>query len=410
MVLKTQVEMTIHSTRPLHQNRQAPGNHRPPRRRSELFAKLVLAVGSIVLSVCVLECGVRAARPQDLNGSWFVQTSRGVMVNKSQGSARHQLGTRVVAYSFSRPHLRGSPLRQAPTKVLVLGDSFTFGWLLSHSDTYVHELQARADQQFGRGAVSLLNAATGGWGTSHYLAYLEEFGEEIEPDLVLAFLNTDDIGRSIKSRLYRFSDDRSDALAAYDLPISRAKRTLNRVPFYPWLLEHSHFVQLARKTLLNKRRGAPGPPHELTTRLLGPRSLGMEQTDEAATRLGRALFRRLHGWCESHGVDLIVSTTHWHSPRLPSGTPEPTAAFMRIAEGFFAELEVPYLDESDAAAKMILQDRERYILEEDHHPSEQGADLIAQLTWPLLREAVEGRTRRPGASAEPSRDAPPRSR
>ena len=55
------------------------------------------------------------------------------------------------------------------------------------------------DLEFGERSFNLVNAAAGGWGTADYVAYVEEFGNIVRPDVILVFLNTDDVGRSFKS-------------------------------------------------------------------------------------------------------------------------------------------------------------------------------------------------------------------
>ena len=106
----------------------------------------------------------------------------------------------MVRYRFGEPHLREvtRTRSEGARRILVLGDSFTFGWLLDDADTYVARLQELVDAEFGPGRFVLLDAAAGGWGTADYLFFLEDFGPQIRPDAVLVFVNIDDIGRSLR--------------------------------------------------------------------------------------------------------------------------------------------------------------------------------------------------------------------
>ena len=309
----------------------------------------LLLICSLGFSLAVAELTVSIASPQNLSGSWRVATASGLLLNKSSGRARHQFHDRVVNYRFASPHLRG-PLLGGSVKVLVLGDSFTFGWLLDDKHNYVNRLQRMIDGEFGADTVALVNAAAGGWGTGDYVAYAEEFGEEVKPDLVLVFINTDDIGRALKSPLWTF-DSTSGVLERKVVPVSKLKQFMNKAPGYQWLLEHSHLMQLARATLLSSRsargldgEGAESPkPKPVTT---GPRSDLNVETDNSAKALGVALFSRLHSWCRSNDVDLIVTTTGWHQP---SFTPsEPTKVFLTVAEELFSKLGVPFWDPSNS--------------------------------------------------------------
>lgn len=46
-------------------------------------------------------------------------------------------------------------------------------------------LRSRVDEEFGAGVFSLVNAATIGWGAGDYVAFVEDFGEEVNPDVIL---------------------------------------------------------------------------------------------------------------------------------------------------------------------------------------------------------------------------------
>ena len=94
----------------------------------------------------------------------------------------------------------------ASERVLVLGDSFTFGWLLKDADTYVAHLQRRIDTHYGIGRFELINAGHGGWGASDYVRYYEDYGADLDISAVLIFLNTDDIGRSLRAGQYSIDE------------------------------------------------------------------------------------------------------------------------------------------------------------------------------------------------------------
>ena len=138
------------------------------------FAKnFTLVIFSIAISIFAAEIVARLVAPQNLSGQWRIEAETGgYQLNKDHGESRHQIGDRVVHYNFGEHNLRVGPARpKASHRVLVLGDSFTFGHLLNWQDSYVGRLQKAADDVFGLGAVEFLNAASIGWGTSDYVAY-----------------------------------------------------------------------------------------------------------------------------------------------------------------------------------------------------------------------------------------------
>lgn len=318
---------------------------------------------------------MRLARPQDLSGSWRVATETGLMVNRSSGRARHQLGERVVHYRFHPPHLRDTPLPERGLRVLVVGDSFSFGWLLGREDTYIARLQERANELFGEGVFHLLNGAAGGWGTGDYVAFVEDFGEGIEPDAVLVFLNSDDIGRSLRRPLFR---EKGGALERVALPRSTLKRVLNSLPLYQWLLEHSHGVQLARSAFLLSRAPTTGAGQGDASQ--GPRSVGLGVSRPEAVALGRALFARLRDWCAEREVALWVTTTGWYEAAREERH-EPTRMFVSEGTEVFAGLGVPFADLSPYVFQEKSAEPESFLVLGDPHPNERGAALIAESAW-----------------------------
>ncbi len=181
---------------------------RPPRLRALLANALAIAAG-LVVALALAEIGTRLFAPQPLSGSWLVYGPRGMLMNKAGGGpVRNELvGHDAVFYDFNAWHQRG---RNEPdpgaARVLVLGDSFTFGFGLAVEDTFVARLQAMLDER-GAGArstvprVQLLNASAGGWGTADQLTYLEAFGDRLAPSAVVVFVNFGDASRSIRSGL-----------------------------------------------------------------------------------------------------------------------------------------------------------------------------------------------------------------
>jgi len=372
----------------------------------ELASNLLLLLFALVASALLAEGVLRTLLPQNLSGSWRIQTETGLLVNKSHGSARHQFGERVVRYRFSEPHLRELTRTSSSgaRKILVLGDSFTFGWLLEDADTYVARLQALIDAEFGAGTFALLDAAAGGWGTADYLFFLEDFGPEIRPDAVLVFLNIDDIGRSLASPLLKMGNGAAPSSAErLRVSPSHLKQVLNSGPLslaYQWVLEHSHLVQLVRNALLPRvgagRFGLADPV------VLGPRGAAPAQQPDPAA-VGAILFRRLHDWCEAHHAALWVTTTGFNDPRVGANSTEPTQAFMASAARTFAQLGVPYADLGIVLHATLTARHDWYTIPGDGHPNERAAQLIANALYArFLRERLLDLDAQPSALRPPS--------
>src|SRR5262249_16061807 len=149
-------------------------------------ANAVLVLSSLFIGLLFAEGGIRVFAPQPMSGVVFDYAPRGYHVSRSNGAALFSVGDSKGIYQFIPPHLRGT--RQPPAgaeRILALGDSFTFGVGLSEQDTYVARLQTKIDSMFGADRFALLNAGVGGSGTAEHLAFLEDFGNEIAPRIVL---------------------------------------------------------------------------------------------------------------------------------------------------------------------------------------------------------------------------------
>ena len=352
---------------------------------------LVLLFTSICVSLFLAELVVRFTMPQPLSGSWRVESSTGnYRLNKDSGASRHQFRDRVVTYQFGEHHLRTGPAGRpsAPYEILALGDSFTFGWLLNWEDTFVARLQALADDSFGPDRIAFLNAAAGGWGTADYVAYYEDHGEELDPDLVLVFLNTDDIGRILRSGIYELSASSGRLERLPPAEPNRLKALANALPGYQYLLERSHLVQVVRLVAMDATRPVQQDGPWQTTAAPTPRSVATEAGAAASTELAKALFLHLSRLARARGDELVVLTTGWH--RFGSAPPnDPTAAFMSTAESFFAENGIPFFDISDAVHEASGGDVESVVIAHDGHPNARGARLIADAAWPVLSEYLD---------------------
>ncbi|MEO8315179.1 MAG: hypothetical protein ABI645_10325 [Pseudomonadota bacterium] len=251
-------------------------------------------------------------------------------------------------------------------------------------DSYVGRLQRAADDAFGANTLEFMNAAAGGWGTSDYVAYYEDYGSDLEVQTVVVFINTDDIGRSVKSNIYSMSGgtlQRSPPRQS-----SRLKRIVNSIPLYQIALENSHVLQLLRVVVLGSRHSeSTGLPTEYDATPI-PLSIGNDS--EVSTQLAKELFRRMFRLSRERRHKLIVLTTGWHKFKAfePS---EPTAAFMKIADQFFRENGIHFTDLSPEVYEMSQGRVGSISIKNDGHPDEFGARLISCAAWGVLSNALK---------------------
>jgi lysophospholipase L1-like esterase len=154
------------------------------------------AVGSVV-PLLALEIGLRVLYPHTR-----IMTADERFGSRAQPNLdlRRAYGghERVVLVRTNALGLRGTetPAGKPPgvTRVLALGDSFTFGDAVELEETWPRRLEARLNEAGGPRRVEVVNAGVSGWGTAHQLLFTRAFADRLAPDLVvLAFSVVNDV-------------------------------------------------------------------------------------------------------------------------------------------------------------------------------------------------------------------------
>jgi lysophospholipase L1-like esterase len=113
--------------------------------------------------------------------------------------------------SVNADGLRGEPLDESPetVRVLALGDSFTFGLSVNDEGTWPASLQDALNQRLTPDqTVQVLNAGFPGYTIEDQLAYMQDKGLALHPDLVIVGFYMNDISdyRAIKREQFRRPD------------------------------------------------------------------------------------------------------------------------------------------------------------------------------------------------------------
>ena len=188
----------------------------------------IVVIISTLISLLFAEFIVTVVSPQDLSGSWSIIHDSGLLLNKPEGSTKHQHKDMTVNYNFNKFHDRdvGTYDKKKAKKVLMLGDSFSFGWLLKDEDTYGYKLAQNYPEW------NWINASTPAWGLSEYTKYTSLFCKQINPDRILVLLNKDDFRRSVISNLYSFAQGQLVTKNPSLSPRQSIKRFLNSLSIF----------------------------------------------------------------------------------------------------------------------------------------------------------------------------------
>lgn len=168
------------------------------RRRLVEAVGLVLAGG--LLAVAASELFLRLVRPQifDIHppGMYTEHPDLGYLLTPEfAGTIRRSEFAAPVR--IGRGGLRGWEGGEKPAgsyRILVLGDSQTFGFGVRDEETLTARLGALLHASFPQREIEVLNAGVPGYGTADELAWLQLKGEELEPDLIIVqFLSVNDL-------------------------------------------------------------------------------------------------------------------------------------------------------------------------------------------------------------------------
>lgn len=162
-------------------------------------------------------------------------------------------GLRDREYPFEKP--------AKTIRIGVFGDSFTFGEGVEVEQTYAKQLEQKfaADPIISKKGwkVEVLNFGIGKTGTAHQLAWYQKEGVRYGLDIViLGFLAGNDFDDNLTGVFFLKNGELVHNPTAYT-SIRKIQSIVYSIPFYRWLAEHSHLVNIMRKTvsiLDDKRR------------------------------------------------------------------------------------------------------------------------------------------------------------
>ncbi len=231
-----------------------------------------------LLTLIGMEIGSSIVAYQPISTSWRELHSNGIATNISNATALHEFwnnGTKEYAFgdyanrislnSYKKLKSFGINFQKKLCSYLVLGDSFSFGWLVEFEEAFPALIENNLNK-IGpdNRSVEFINAAAGGWGLADYPAYLEIYKEKLKQlDLngIIVFVNLDDGKRAAISSLYSVS-------RVQELPVVKkengifnsrsgfVKRTLNHPvisPFYNFSQKYSNFARILKRIFLDKR-------------------------------------------------------------------------------------------------------------------------------------------------------------
>ena len=235
------------------------------------------------------------------------------------------------------------------TRVLVVGDSFTFGYGVEESDGYVRVAERELRQSISAGSVEVINAGVPAWWTDSYYLYLKTKGLELDPDVVVVglFMGNDIDARDARHAIWPSVDKNGLPLATTSKRVLidnghrvRAKRRTRWViPF----LRNSHLFQLLYSSVKNATRLIK-PKVQAETLYQATYSVETEQVVDKV----KALLVGMSNLTRASGAHFVVAMIPERTQIYPKSIGENQdldyAKPQRLFAKFFDEQNISYVD------------------------------------------------------------------
>ncbi len=341
-------------------------------KKNKILKNTLLLCVSILITLLLAELLVRVLIPQDKKVIWLEMHPDGFMMNQRGGTAFQEFKNRKTEYRFTRNRTRGTDIDSADTRILTIGDSFTFGLYLNEEDTYVSLLDAELD------SISVINGGIGGSGLADWPGWLDHYGGEIAPDYLIIFLNYDDVERALSKNLYVLSDN-STLIKSQRWQPNTFMFSLNKTRWYRWLQAHSEFANLVVKVLWKwiyfDDVTHSFDPQKTEVPLPDINDLSLES--EYSLALARQITKKINTWCKSNGCTFILATTGYFDSE--SSSPH-TYRFYQWLKEHKNELDYPFFDIKDCVYVSADGDINSFKISGDTHPNKAGAEAITKCT------------------------------
>jgi hypothetical protein len=168
------------------------------RRLHTVRREIILTHCSILVSLIIAEAAVRVLDP--LGVSYFQEASRyhldklpdPILVYKHAPGLRTYQGVSVFINELGLRDRNLEKKHSGELRILLLGDSVTFGWGVPIEATFGRKLEGILASKLGR-PVRTVNTGVGGYNTVQEYAVLRTYADVIEPDVVVLLYVINDI-------------------------------------------------------------------------------------------------------------------------------------------------------------------------------------------------------------------------
>ena len=203
-------------------------------RLSGKFGKIVLLIFALIFGLALSEIGFRLYdRLFNYESGPMVSTDPDLgwklLPKISVRERRLDFSTVIETNSQGIRDSKNFSLEKEPgfVRILVLGDSMTFGGQVALEETWVKRVEFNIHSMSDSARVEAINAGCNGYGSYQEMLYFEKYGIALRPDIVLVAFFFNDVGDDayIKERLPEIQRDLRMAENHHGSEISEDRRS-----------------------------------------------------------------------------------------------------------------------------------------------------------------------------------------
>jgi len=212
----------------------------------------------------------------------------------SSGQFNHVDFSVSVTHNADGLRDRDYPLERTEKKrMLLIGDSFTWGFGVEADETFGELLEAAHPDW------EIINAGVSGYSTDQQYLYLRERGMRYKPDVVVALVFYDGLAGNVQDQAYLWNKP------SFSIANGRLEMQQSVVPQVSWqtrfLREAMHGSYLGKMAFQVWRSYGPG--HEMQYSVDGTNQFGVTEDAKFMTIM---LLAEMSQLCNQHGAQLVV--------------------------------------------------------------------------------------------------------
>jgi hypothetical protein len=207
-----------------------------------------------LVAFALAEAAVRVLSPQEVGPVRFgFSSDLGTIPVPGQHGVRQLPGVYTFAYHNNSLGWRGSreyrEKKETDYRVLMLGDSFTYGFGVNDDQTFAARVEK--DLRACRLSVEVLNGGNPGRGTDYELKLFQAVGAKFHPDVTVLCFFSNDFQDNERGEYYNIGEHGELQAKPLSREQAMVKTLLFHLPGYNWLISWSQAANLVKQAAVD---------------------------------------------------------------------------------------------------------------------------------------------------------------